>query len=193
MNEKLYTSSEVREILDISQRKLTHFAEKGLIVPVTEAKGAGSKRQYNYFNLLEFSLCGMLFEMELGIQLVKRILSDIRNDGTLKDWAQGAQGNYIQWKTSAIYQGDDEPNEGAQWTTSPADKLPIDTIYYIYSSHKTGKLQICKDITRVILPGKFPDLKEAYEIYGLTDFIGMIVVNLDRIKQRVDEGIKNVK
>lgn len=194
MTERLYTSSEVREILDISQRKMTHFAEKGLIIPVEDAKGAGSKRLYNYLNLLEFALCQMLFDMELGIHLVKRIVSDLREDQEIKLWASKDAGKVVSRKlTITDGNGDDLGGHyGIEAALSGNRKNNHGTFYYIYGNFKTEK-QSYKEIFRVISPENLPDFRNVLEDCDVEDFLGMIVVNVERIKQKVDEGINKIK
>ncbi len=80
---------EVSLILDIPQRRLLLWAEKGLIVPSTDAAGRGSKRKYDYFDLLEAALVQELFEFGIGIHIIKKILGDLRKRGEIKKWVEG--------------------------------------------------------------------------------------------------------
>lgn len=194
MTERLYTSSEVREILDISQRRMTHFAEKGLIIPVEDAKGAGSKRLYNYLNLLEFALCQMLFDMELGIHLVKRIVSDLRKDKKIKLWASKDAGKIVS-RTHTITDSDGDDLVGSdviEDALSGNQKKNSGTLYYIYGNYKTEKGGY-KEIFLILSPENLPNFRNVLEDCDVEDFMGMIVVNVERIKNLVDEGIKKIK
>lgn len=56
-------------------------------MPAREAAGAGSKRLYDYHGLLEFALAEELFQLGLGIHLVKSILFKARLDKIINEWA----------------------------------------------------------------------------------------------------------
>jgi len=88
----MYLSSDVMKILGLTQRQVINWAEKGLVVPLIEAQGAGTKRGYTYTNLLEFGLCNTLFDMGLENHKVKKILKDLREGGQLKAWAENYKG-----------------------------------------------------------------------------------------------------
>lgn len=79
---------DVKEITGLSQRQIVNWAEKGLVIPVSDAHGAGSKREYNYTNLLEFGLCKTLFNMGLSLHMVKSMLQQLRNTKLLSFWAE---------------------------------------------------------------------------------------------------------
>jgi len=93
---KLFLNKEVAEIVGITKRQVLSWTEKGLVVPAKESPGVGTKRGYNYINLLEFGLCKSLFEIGLGFRAVKKFLEDLRNDGTIKDWANNWRNYYKQ-------------------------------------------------------------------------------------------------
>lgn len=195
MTERLYTSSEVREILDISQRKMTHFAEKGLIIPVEDAKGAGSKRLYNYVNLLEFALCQILFDMEIGIHLVKKFVSDLRGDKEINRWASKAAGYVSRKYTRSDSDGDllvgasGIDSENAEYIER---NHGAGTLYYIYGNDKAEKKNY-KEMFRIVSPENLPNFRKVLEECEVEDFMGMIVVNVERIKNIVDAGIKKIK
>jgi len=88
MKKKLYTTSDITRDLKISLRKIINWVGRGLVVPVVDASGAGSRRQYSYANLLEFGLVENLFDIGLGIHLIKRMLKDLRKDDNLDAWAE---------------------------------------------------------------------------------------------------------
>ena len=195
MSERLYTSSEVREILDISQRTMTRFAEKGLIIPVEDAKGAGSRRLYNYVNLLEFALCQMLFDMKYGIHLVKWIVSDLRNDQKFQFWASKDAGKYVS-RTMTVTDSDGDVNLTTDVTEHFSDgnlkKENSGTLLYVYGNLKTDK-GVYKELFRILSPENFPHLRNVLEECDMEEFMGMIIVNIERIKNMVDEGIKKIK
>lgn len=198
MSGRLYTSSEVREALPISQRRMTNYAEKGLIIPVEDASGAGSKRLYNYINLLEFVLCETLFEMCLGVHLVKKIMSGLRQDEEIKNWLLKINGDYKSIKNEISDKDGDElvssylqGNEsiGNSEIKSRTNRPYI--LYYIFNYSEPAKKY--QDITRVMIRKQVNDLKEVLEGGGVESFKGMIAVNMTTIKDAVDKGIKNLK
>jgi DNA-binding transcriptional MerR regulator len=94
--ETLYLNKEVAEIVGVTKRQVLSWTEKGLVIPAKESPGAGTKRGYDYINLLEFGLCKTLFKIGLGFRAVKKFLEDLRNDGTIKDWANDWRSYYRQ-------------------------------------------------------------------------------------------------
>jgi len=199
MTERLYTSSEVREILDVSQRKMTHFAEKGLIIPVEDAKGAGSKRLYNYVNLLEFALCQMLFDMELGIHLVKRIISDLRESGDIGVWSRHDKQSYISVTSKTYDETIKKDKKEISCEYFPVDIEATDftsALYYIFTDFQAMSWKkIITIITPLGLNESIKEFnKEHFDISGeILNSKGMIVVNMGVIRQRVDKGAKKIK
>jgi len=88
MEQKLFKTSEVIRILRISQRSIINWVEKSLVEPVTQARGAGSKREYSSLNLLELALCKHLSDIGLGVYAIKQILVNLRENEDLKNWAE---------------------------------------------------------------------------------------------------------
>ena len=74
MQPQFYLNNQVAKIEGISPRQVLSLTDKGVVIPAREARGAGSKRGYDYINLIEFGICKRLFEMGHGIQSVKSIL-----------------------------------------------------------------------------------------------------------------------
>ena len=108
MKKKLYTSSDITRDLKISLRKIINWVERGLVVPVVDASGAGSRRQYSYINLLEFGLVEHLFDIGLSIHLIKRILNDLRRDGHLDAWAGNFDDFFKKAAKKLIYWAKDQ-------------------------------------------------------------------------------------
>lgn len=87
MENGIFLNKQVTEIVGITPRQVLSWSEKGLIIPFKESLGAGSKRGYDYINLLEFGFCAKLFILGFGFRAVRKIISDLRNRGLIKDWA----------------------------------------------------------------------------------------------------------
>src|SRR4030042_2311707 len=202
MEKNLFTSTEVKKILSVSQRRITHLVDKGLIVPVQNAKGAGSKRLYSYLNLLDFSLAEILFNMELGIHLVKRILSDLKREGILELWAENFEGHftrlakeYSQWAKDGMNQRD-----GWSLVLSNGNKKIIDwgdveeikkglmpktqigSFFYCFKEDGTNKMTIIPWDLKFSIGVPFLQ-KEIFESKGI------IVINLGEIKENLDKMV----
>jgi len=89
MDEKLYLNKDAAKIAGCTERQAQSWADKGLITPVREATGGGSKRGYDYINLIELGLCNCLINgmVRGSIQLVKGIMSELRERGIIRRWA----------------------------------------------------------------------------------------------------------
>ena len=96
MEDKIYLNKQVSEIVGITQRQVLSWTEKGLIVPLIESTGVGTKRGYGYTNLLEFGLCKKLFSFGFGFRAAKKMLNDMRNTGTIRDWASDFKRYYSE-------------------------------------------------------------------------------------------------
>ena len=88
MRNKIFLNRQVSEIIGITPRQVLSWTEKGLVIPFKESTGAGTKRGYDYTNLLEFGLCEVLFFMGIGFRAVKKLTSYLRNDGSIEEWAK---------------------------------------------------------------------------------------------------------
>jgi len=85
MSEQVYLNKQVSEIVGITQRQVLSWTEKGLVVPFSESMGTGTKRGYDYQNLLEFGLCEELFKRGHGFRLVKRVMIHLKTK-KIEDW-----------------------------------------------------------------------------------------------------------
>ena len=94
MDNQIYLNKQVSEIVIITQRQVLSWTEKGLVIPHKESTGAGTKRGYDYVNLLEFGLCKILFSMGTGFRGVKKIIADLREMDVLRSWSKNFQDYY---------------------------------------------------------------------------------------------------
>jgi len=95
MEDRTFLNKQVSEIVGITQRQVLSWTEKGLIIPIKESTGAGTKRGYNYTNLLEFGLCKKLFSLGIGFRAVKKMINDLRNINLIRDWANDFEKYYM--------------------------------------------------------------------------------------------------
>ena len=198
MDTRTFKSSLTEKICHLDQRKRIHWTQVGLIEPTIEASGAGSTREYSYSNLLEFGLCKELFDMGIGIQSVKRILKDLREDGDLKSWAEDYETYYL-----------DIAKEFEHWfktqhgkTFCPPEITGENPFLWFNPNHLKKRLRPDKPVgilfycfgkegnVKVVVP---LNLKEAVEsVFEYKDIWlskKMIIVDLGRIKQQIDRMI----
>lgn len=206
MRKKLFYNSDIRKILNIPMRRIVNITDKALVIPVVDASGAGSKREYSYINLLEFGLIENLFDMGLGIQLVKKIVVDLRKDGDFKEWAEDFDSYFL--KSAEKY---------VAWVKEQEEKNKMFGTHLLYDPDNTKDPNIIKNALKPknqygILFYTFK--KDGYnkkrivpwEIvvsYDTRNFLaapflfedivtskGMITVNLGGIKEEIDKKIK---
>lgn len=94
MENQNYLNKQVSEITGLTGRQVLSWSEKGLIVAFKESTGVGTKRFYNYLNLLEFGLCKVLFSMGIGFRAVKKMIGDLRKTDVLRNWSENFQEFY---------------------------------------------------------------------------------------------------
>jgi len=104
MDQTLLKNKDIKAILGIPERRIINLSDKGVVQPFIDSAGAGSQRRYNYVSLLEFALAEALFKFGLGVHVVRRILSELRQGGHLLSWAENWDEYYdavakkqIQW------------------------------------------------------------------------------------------------
>jgi len=71
---------------EIKARSLIHWAEIGVITPLSEPENRGGKRVYSYQNLIEIAFIRQLLKHDLSLKEVKRIVGkkkfrDVINTG----------------------------------------------------------------------------------------------------------------
>jgi len=84
---KFYTD-QVIKITGLSQRKIIEWVEKGLIVPLVDARGAGSRREYSYSNLIEFGIIKILFDIGQSVHMIKSMMRKLRDVDLLRKWTE---------------------------------------------------------------------------------------------------------
>lgn len=211
MSEKLFTNKDIRQILGIPERRIINLTEKGVISPFIDSSGAGSRRKYTYVNVIEFAFVENLIELGLGIHLVKRILTDLRNSGGIHDWVEDwdtywlkAAKEHIQWlkrqhkankwfRTILLNDGTNKVIDAKDINpNSPQDldiiqdrlKPPKPSGILAYSFKKDGSTEM-----RIIPWGEENTLATLF----LHDYSyqgkGLLIVNLGSIKAEVDSKI----
>jgi hypothetical protein len=55
--EKTYSSSEIQRIAKITKMQAIHWTQTGIITPLEDAHGRGSRRVYSWENLIEMMIC----------------------------------------------------------------------------------------------------------------------------------------
>lgn len=67
--EKTYSSSEIQRIAKITKMQAIHWTQTGIITPLQDAHGRGSRRVYSWSNLIEMMICRDLnkYSIEKGV------------------------------------------------------------------------------------------------------------------------------
>jgi len=200
MDKKLFTSAQTTKILNIPQRRLTNLVEKGITIPEKDSEGAGSRRLYNYLNLIELALAESLFNMHFGIHLVKKILTDLREDGMIRLWAEDFDSHFErlakdfkEWyddygKNSNsitdhnIWQSQEIIKEGLK------PKKPIGIAFYCFKENKTSKVIVIPlDLKFTLTPPLPTFLRDE-----LLDSGCVVIIDLGQLKEKVDKGIQSL-
>jgi hypothetical protein len=75
--EKTYSSSEIQRIAKITKMQAIHWTQTGVITPLQDAHGRGSKRVYSWVNLIEMMICRELNRYNVERSFMKVIIGDI--------------------------------------------------------------------------------------------------------------------
>ncbi len=74
-----YSGRSAAEIVGISYRQLDYWARTDLVRPsLVEAKGSGSRRQYDYRNLLELRAVKSLLDAGIRLESVRQVFDYVR-------------------------------------------------------------------------------------------------------------------
>ncbi len=193
-----YTHKEVTAVCELPPRRVIHWTQTGLVEASVEASGAGSKREYSYTNLLEFGLCKELFDMGLGVQAVKKILKELREDGDLQAWANNFDDYYNRiadefrtWFTSKQRAIPAPPKLTGDnpflWFNTDhikkrlADGRNVGVLFYCYKKGERIKL---------ILPLRMKEALEAvYSYKDIYTSLKINIVDIGTIKVWIDHNI----
>lgn len=208
MDKKLFTSSEVKLVLDLSQRRLTSLSEK-VVVSVVGARGAGFKRLYDLTNIHELALAEHFFGMGFSLHLVKQVVADSRSAGQLRAWVEKPEAflnKEAEKHISYIEENKDKiKSDSKKWT--PMDSSILDSPGFLgdreefiqrMQDQKYGGIFVyifgVEANTAVVLPW---DMKTFLGAPILREYLlqgdGAIFVSLGRLKQKIEEGLSKVK
>jgi len=212
MEKDEFTASDIIRTLGIPQRRITNWVDKGLVIPVVDSSGAGSRRVYSYLNLLEFALSASLFSMDLSIHLVKRILTDLRKDDDIRAWAEDYDNYFLKaakrhiswvkeqkkknrhWGTFLFNDGTGEPINLWEMDIESTEVLnlvkkrlkpKIPTGILVYGFKKDGSNK--KNIVPWGIENSLATIFLHEDVYTSK---GLIVVNLGEIKKGLDKKLK---
>lgn len=75
-----FSGKQAAEIVDISYRQLDYWARTDLIRPsVADAHGSGSRRRYNYRDLIELKLVKSLLDAGVKLETIREAFSYVRD------------------------------------------------------------------------------------------------------------------
>jgi DNA-binding transcriptional MerR regulator len=198
METREFLNREVSKITGLAQRQVLSWTEKGLIIPHKEATGTGTKRVYGYINLLEFALCKELFQVGLGFQGTKKIISDLRNGDILSNWALDFEQYYKnmfllqKMKIGELFRNlDQEPNPllakipkdfEERFLSKPYEpESPIGVLIYFFNKGKNRFHVIPWDMLYTLNLNIIKD--------GFTESTSAIIVDLGKIKSEIDRSL----
>ena len=190
MKDELRSAKDVTTIAGVSLRQVLNWAEKGLIKPKKPAKKAGTRRGYDYLNLLEFGLARYLLDI-IGVQFytAKTILEELREDGEIHFWAANYAKYALSFSRKIKNKEKDELVGSHLRTVVDPQGLDRGTLYYILVEN-----ELTIETIRIISPWDLTHTLKAFDYEGLENIIesnGMIVVNMGKIKQEINSKIGN--
>lgn len=77
LTDTTYSSSEIQRIAKITKMQAIHWTQTGVITPLQDAQGRGSRRVYSWENLIEMMICRELNRYNVERSLMKDIINDI--------------------------------------------------------------------------------------------------------------------
>ena len=81
-----YSSSDIQRIAKITKTQAIHWTQTGIITPLQDAHGRGSRRVYSWKNLIEMMICRELNKYNIGRSLMKDIMDMINEPGDGASW-----------------------------------------------------------------------------------------------------------
>ena len=75
--QKTYSSSEIQRIAKITKMQAIHWTQTGIITPLEDAHGRGSRRVYSWENLIEMMICRELNRFEAGRSIMDMIIGGL--------------------------------------------------------------------------------------------------------------------
>ena len=105
-----YTTTQVAYIVGLPQRKILSFVERGYVLPsIKDASGAGSKRLWNYFDLLRCEITNLLLGM-VTVDSMRFIATFLKDDRRLLQGEELTIG-FTKSGPMAPYSKFENPNE----------------------------------------------------------------------------------
>lgn len=210
MAKPLYGNKDIEENLGIPKRRIINLTDKQVVRPFVDSAGAGSQRRYNYANLLEFALAEALFGFGLGVHLVRKILSELRQGEHIHSWVENWDGYYlgvakkhIQWlkkqsevnphfRTIVLTDGKVLETKNINLDNSKDLALIKDRL----KPPKPSGLLVCRfneggSVELKIIPW---DTENYLATLFLGEYAygsaGLLIVNIGKIKDQVDERLR---
>lgn len=85
--DKTYSSSEIQRIAKITKMQAIHWTQTGVITPLQDAHGRGSRRVYSWGNLIEMMICRELNRYKVERGIMATIMRDLNKpSGEFKNY-----------------------------------------------------------------------------------------------------------
>jgi DNA-binding transcriptional MerR regulator len=80
MKVRKYRSKDIQKVAKVSKINLNHWVNMGLILPLEDVRGRGRSRLFSHQNLIEALICRELNLLNLGTDVMRRILDGLRGE-----------------------------------------------------------------------------------------------------------------
>lgn len=199
MADTLHLNKPTAGIAGITPRQVQSWSDKGLVLAFREATGGGSKRGYDYCNLIEFALCRELFGMGLSVQYVKRILGVLRDFNLLHEWIDDKEffrKQYIKgvWGNTV----DVEDTKGLKELKSSLqrmfnepimDEKPNGIMFYFFTQPFANRAFIFPRPKYFISSDRSKTAKAVKYLYHRVTEGKVIAINIGEIRDNIDKAI----
>ena len=142
MGQQSFSGSQAAQIAGITYRQLDYWARTNLIRPsLTDAKGSGSRRSYEYRDLLELKVIKQLLDAGIRLESVREVFNYLRSH---VDTEIAAAHIVISGKAVVLCQGDQlvdvVRNGQGVLNVLPLANIRTDVDAMIVSLAKTAKI-----------------------------------------------------
>ena len=196
-------NNQTATVVGLPPRVVLAVTDKSVIKPAREARGAGTKRGYDYINLIEFGIYKRLIEMGHGIQSVKSILSDLRDEELIKKWVHNDKElfrKYYQMAGFSFLPINDTPKAIARvrsidqsfkemfYIEPMKTKKTTGVLFCFFGGALNRRYVIVPQISFTRPEKLLGALKHIYRM--LLSQEAVIVLNIGKIKNKIDKALR---
>jgi len=78
--DKTFSSSEIQKIAKITKMQAIHWTQTGIITPLEDARGRGSRRLYSWKNLIEIMICRELNSLSVERSIMELVITQLNSE-----------------------------------------------------------------------------------------------------------------